>query len=238
MKVVVTGGSSGLGREICMLLAAKGHKVLFSYFRNKEGAEELVRQYGCEAFQCNFSENQDVDSFCAKINEWKPDALINNAHAILEVKHFHRFTAEEVDAGFRSNVLPAVKMALACIRLFRKQKQGRIITTLSNNVVNRPGLGVSIYTAEKMYLLGLHRSWVTEFEGLNLQSFCVSPGMMMTNLMKASMDERQLVLLERSQPMGRFILPSEVAPTYVVLLETSTYANGSHIIVDGENYLV
>ena len=82
MNILITGGSSGLGKAIVLLLAKiNGHKVFFTYNRHSEEAEAIVRDtHTVIAVKCDFANADDISRLEEAIPTFDLDVLINNAY--------------------------------------------------------------------------------------------------------------------------------------------------------------
>lgn len=233
MKVLVTGGSSGLGAAITRGLSQHGHQVAFTYFRSADKARALVAELpGASAHRCDFGDADSVAALVAAIPDLAPDALVNNALAGLEKRLFIKSSGAAHLEGFRNNVMPTIEVTRAAAAVMRARGQGRIVTILTDYLLGAPPTGLSAYVASKAYLASLSRSWATELVRYGITAHTVSPSFMRTDL-TADTDERVIEQLQERHPLRRLVEPAEVAEAVAFLLVGSPQLNGCDIVLNG-----
>lgn len=233
MKVLLTGGASGLGEAITRALASHaGWKIYFTYCHSSENAKQIQSEFSNTVpFRCDFNKASDVSALCKQLEEWELDVLIHNAYNGTYIDaHFHKTDLQRFQKDFETNILPVVELTQAAIRHFRDQKRGRIITVLSSALLHTPSIGSSVYLAGKAYLATLTKLWAVENEKFNIRSISVAPDFMETSLTGA-MDDRLLEQLRAQQPLGRFLTTQEVAEVISHLSSTDQIINGQMLEV-------
>lgn len=233
MRILITGGASGLGREITLLLAQnKEHEILITVNNSVLKATELSSEHSNISFiKCNYTVQDDLNALFEKVALFKPQVLINNAFTGFQKKKFDKLPIESFQESFEKNISPVISLTQHCIKAFKKEKYGKIITILSSAILNHPPIGWSIYTAEKNYMLSLSKSWSTEYKSYNITSNSISPSFMMTNLNK-DMDERVIENMINSHPLKELLPPLEVAKTVQFIIDASQHLNGTNIILN------
>lgn len=237
MKVIVTGGASGLGEAITRQLCADGHEVLFTYCNSGVKARTLTDEnVNAHAVRCDFSNDQDIAELSEKILSFDPDGIVHNAiSGKIPAIHFHKSDISVFSEGFKTNVLPVIRITQAALECFRKKKSGRIVTVLSSYVVGQPPIGLSAYVAEKNYLLSLTKSWAAEYARFGITANCVSPTFMRTP-QNAEVDERVIETMIANHPLKRLLTPEEVAVSVARLLGSGPEINGTNQVINaGEN---
>jgi NAD(P)-dependent dehydrogenase (short-subunit alcohol dehydrogenase family) len=233
VRILITGGASGLGEGITRRFCAVGdNTVFFTFSKSSAGAADIVAQYpGSEAIACDFTDDASLARLLARIPELDIDVLVNNAIASMQTKHFHQSDPDGFFSSFAANVMPTLRITQQAIKGFRKKKSGRIVTVLSSYVVNRPPVGLSEYVANKAYLQSLSHSWAVENARLNITANCVSPSMMRTAL-TFGVDERQIDDAIAGHPLGRLVTPDEVADAVLFLAQASAHINGVNMLIN------
>lgn len=228
MNILVTGGASGLGKEIVEALAKIGNNnILFTYSNSFSESQDLEGKYdNVNAVKCDFRVIEEVESLCDRLVEFKIEGLINNAFSgSFLTKHFNKIDSEMFVDDFHTNIIPVLKITQASIAIFRKNKFGRILTILSAALIGNPPVGSSIYVANKAYLEKLSKVWAHENIRFNITSNTISPSFMQTNL-TSSFDERIIEQMVNSYPLKSLLTPKEVAGFLINLMDSSSHLNG------------
>ena len=157
---LITGGSRGIGRAICLELARRGAAVAVNYAGNSQAAEETVklcRALGveAEAFQADVSDPAACDALVTAVKErfGRLDILVNNAGISRDGL---LMTAKEEDftKTLDTNLKGAYFCTRAAAKVMLRQKYGRIVC-LSSVVGLRGNPGQTAYAASKAGVLGL-----------------------------------------------------------------------------------
>ena len=146
MNILVTGGSSGLGKAIVEKLASDSDNVVyFTYNRHVNVAESIDNSYSnVHSIQCDFSDTVSIANLLSGLDGWDLDVLIHNAYAgKAEGVHFHKQNVAEFRNSFEINVLPVILITQKVLEIFRKKKSGKIITVLTVFLFNKPPIGSS-----------------------------------------------------------------------------------------------
>jgi len=234
MNILITGGSSGLGKAIVTALSVFSENVIyFTYNKHSEEAENIIFEKGnVFAIKCDFTNYLDVVELEKTITTLDLDVLINNAYVgSPQDTYFHKTDSEFIQRSFENNILPTIKITQSAISGFRKKKYGKIINILTAYLVNLPPLGFSIYTANKAYLQQLSKSWNSEYSKFNITSNCISPEFMQTNF-SSFVDDRIVEQMQTGHPLKRLLTPEEVAEAVLYLVNSSQQVNGVNIVIN------
>ena len=235
---VVTGGSRGLGRAICLELARGGANVVFCYAGNETAAAES--RAACEALgaqvltvRCNVADSGEVKALIdtAVQSFGRIDILVNNAgitrDGLLMIMKDAAF-----DDVIATNLRGAFLTMRAAARYMVKQRYGRIIN-LSSVVGLRGNAGQVNYAASKAGIIGMTKSLAKELAGRNITVNAVAPGFMETD-MTASMAENARDAALAAIPMGRMGSAEDAAYAVAMLAdEHAGYITGQVLAVDG-----
>lgn len=235
MTILITGGASGLGEAITRLLAESvENKVYFTYNKSDKKALEIELQYkNTTSIKCDFSNEAELKSLLEKIEIMDLEALINNAHCSrINQVHFHKISRENFLNDFTQNVIPTILITQEVLKMFRKNKSGKIITILSSALANIPPLGYSVYVANKAYLEKLTKVWASENSKFNITSNSISPSFMQTAI-NDDVDERIVEEIINNSPQKKLLTCNEVADTVMFLLSASCHINGVDILMNG-----
>lgn len=237
MNILVTGGSSGLGRAIVEKCAGHGNNVYFTYNSKQNAADELMSDYpDVHAIQANFHDPNSVRRLVAQIPTLDVDVLVNNAYAgTPQGTYFHKTPIEDFEQSFQINLLPVIRITQACISVFRAKKFGKIINVLTSYLLDLPPMGFAVYTADKAYLQQLSHCWCKENAKFNITSNCVMPEYMQTTF--ATVDERIVEQMEQAHPLKRLLQPAEVADVIVSVMNASQQLNGVAIPINAARHI-
>lgn len=235
-KVVLTGGSSGIGKEINVFLLEKGYEVLFTYCHSESSAKEIENRFpNAKAFHIDFTSEEQMADFLAEIENFDPDILINNYYSGSFIDtYFHKTEAEKILADFKNNVMPTLQITQKSIHLFRKKKMGRIINILSSSMIS-PAIGTSVYNSNKAYLLQMNKSWAIENVKFGITCNSVSPSFIPTDFHK-DMDDRMKEMIVSGYPLKDKLEGGDVAHIIELCINGGKHFNGNHLFVDASHY--
>lgn len=239
MNIIITGGSSGLGKALVEACAASAeHQVLFTYCRHEDEAQALAGKYAnVRAVQVDFTDEASVGLFVQRLADEQVDVLINNAYAgTAQGVHFHKTAPDDFSKAFHDNVMPVIRITQACAQSMRKRKFGKIINIITSYVMDVPPTGFSVYTATKAYIRQLSKSWSKELGRFNVTSNCILPDYMQTDFGKV--EDFQLEQMKEAHPLKTLLQPEEVAGIIVSLLGASQQFNGVEIPINAAQHMM
>ena len=237
---VVTGGSRGIGRAVCIQLAKQGCNVVVNYCHGEAAAAETVALCKAEnanavAVQADVSTAEGCKAlFEQAVNAFgRVDILVNNA-GITRDNLILRMSEEDFDAVLNANLKGAFLCCKEAARRMVRQRWGRIVNLSS--VVALRGTGGSCevhYSAAKAGLIGLTKSLAKELAGRNITVNAVAPGLIETD-MTAALPEAVRAEMAKGIPAGRAGKPEDVANAVAFFAaEQSSYLTGQVLCVDG-----
>ncbi len=235
---VVTGGSRGIGRAVCLELAEGGANVVLCYAGNEAAAQETaqaVEALGAKALavRCDVSDAVQVDALVKSAVEafGRIDILVNNA-GITRDNLLMRMSEADFDAVVAANLKGAFLCMKAASRLMLKQRYGRIVN-LSSVVGLRGNAGQVNYAASKAGVIGMTKSLAKELASRGVTVNAVAPGFIETD-MTAALSEAARSAAQGSIPMGRLGGPEDVARAVGFLAsDDAAYVTGQVLAVDG-----
>lgn len=235
---VVTGGSRGLGRAVCLELARGGANVALCYAGNETAASETVT--ACEALgakalavRCNVADAGEVKALmnAALQSFGRIDILVNNA-GITRDGLLMMMKEDDFDAVISANLKGTFLCMKAVSRQMVKQRYGRIVN-LSSVVGLRGNAGQVNYAASKAGVIGMTKSLAKELAGRNITVNAVAPGFIETD-MTAALPEAARAAALGSIPMARLGAPEDVARAVSFLAsDEAAYITGQVLAVDG-----
>ena len=236
---LVTGGSRGIGRAICVRLAEDGNDIVFNYRSGEAEAEETKRL--CEeknvrvlAVKADISSSAECEKLikgAAEFGDGKIAILVNNA-GITRDGLLGRMKDEDLDAVLDINLKGTFYMMRGVSKLMLRAKYGRIIS-LSSVVGVMGNAGQVNYAASKAGVIGMTKSLARELASRKICVNAVAPGMIATD-MTNSLSDAAKEKINASIPFGEIGNPKDVANVVAFLAgDQSSYITGQVICVDG-----
>ena len=238
---LVTGGSRGLGRAVCLKLAVQGWPVVINYQSNAAAAEEtkrLIEEQGGQAELLRFdvSKKEEVE---AALDQWEASheaayiaVLVNNA-GIRRDNVMFMMGDEEWHSVLDTSLNGFFYITRRLLKhMMPRRRGGRIV-----NMASLSGLkgmaGQTNYSAAKAALIGATKALAQEVAARGVTVNAVAPGFIDTDMTKDLPQEE----LKQLIPVGRFGRPEEVAAAVAFLVsEDAAYITGEVISVNGGLY--
>jgi len=205
LRILVTGGSRGIGKDICDKFIKEDHEVI------APTREELDL-------------SQPISFIPDKI-----DVLINNAGINLIDSVFDGENYEEI---MQVNYFSPLRLFKLCLPHMKKQNYGRIIN-IGSVWVDYAKSGRSGYSASKNALHSLTKSITSEYGAYNILANTVSPGFFITDMTLQNNTEEAIKELRSKIPVGRLGYTNEVADLVYFLTIRNSYISGQNIVIDG-----
>ena len=238
---LVTGGSRGLGRAICLGLAREGARVAINYRHQQQRAAELAElirsSQEAQALPVpgDVSNSDDIRSmFDLSETELGPlDILVNNA-GVWPQARVQDITEEDWDRTFAVNLKGAFLSCREAVRRWLAAgRSGRIVNVSSAAAFLGATTGHAHYAATKAGLVNFTVSLARELAGQGIAVNAVAPGMMRTEMAREALDAGEQQYLQRI-PLGRIGDPAEVANVVVFLASgRASYMTGATVDVSG-----
>ena len=237
---LVTGGSRGIGKAICLRLAAMGYNIIINYTSNDEEAlktQALIKEKGVDAqlmkFDVSVTADADthIETWIKEHTEDTISVLVNNAGirkdnllVFISPEDWHRVLNITVD-GFYNVTRHVVKSMLS-------KRKGRIV-----NIVSLSGLkgmpGQTNYSASKGAIIAATKALAQEVGKRGITVNAVAPGFIKTDMTQDINEADYKAMV----PMNRFGEPEEVAGVVAFLVgNDSSYVTGQVISVNGGLY--
>lgn len=232
-RVLITGGTGGIGKATAIALQDAGFRVAVNYFINDEEARNLTAEYGINTFKwdvrdfyaCRDGVKNVEDNFGGSV-----EVLVNNA-GITRDGFLHKQTLQNWEDVIGTNLNSVFNMSHAVIQQMRDNKFGRIVNISS---VNANGMaGQTNYSASKAGIVGFTKAAALENAGLGITFNAVAPGYTKTEMvMKIAPDILEKIVSKI--PAKRLAEVSEIASIICYLAsEEAGYINGAVIDVNG-----
>ncbi len=246
---IVTGAGRGIGREIALLAAAHGARVVVNDVggalsgegRDAGPASEVVSEIRSRGGEAVASTDDVADWESAQrivrtaVESFgRLDAVINNA-GILRDKIFHQMSVQEFDAVIRVHLYGSFHVSRAAATVFRQQESGAFVhmTSTSGLIGN---IGQANYAAAKMGIVGLSKSIALDMARFNVRSNCISPSAFsrMIETVPGQSPQQQAAFLEMRKRKTR---PEQVAPLAVFLASDAAQEVNGQVIGSRGNEL-
>ena len=235
---IVTGGSRGIGRAICLELARQGADIVFSYAGNTAAAEETCSQIQALGGKARAIQGDVADAAAVQtlvntaVQELGGvDILVNNA-GITRDGLAMTLKEEDFQAVVDTNLKGAFLCMKAVARPMMKARRGRIIN-LASVVALRGNPGQINYCASKAGVIGMTKSLAKELGSRGITVNAVAPGYIETD-MTAALPESARQSMLATVPLGRPGQPEDVARAVAFLAsDEAAYITGQVLCVDG-----
>jgi 3-oxoacyl-[acyl-carrier protein] reductase len=236
--VVVTGGSRGIGAVLVEGLLEAGYRVS-TCSRKRTGQIDRLsadQRYSGRLFwaPCEVGDPGQADQFFDAVTAWHPGiwGLINNAGVAGEgiLATFPNVDSERI---LRVNLLGALEMARAALRVLLSQDTGGRVINISSIIGSRGYTGLAAYSASKAGMDGLTRALAREVGRRGITVNSIAPGYMKTD-MSSSLRPDQLAQIVNRTPLRRLGEPKDVlAAAEFLLSDKAGFITGQTILVDG-----
>lgn len=241
-NALVTGGSRGIGRAICIRLAAMGAHVHINYVRNPEAAEEtrqaiLAAGGTADVLAFNVADTAQTEDAIKQLikNAGSLDILVDNA-GVTRDGLMARMKEDDWDTVLDTNLKGAFICAKAASRAMMKKRWGRIVN-ISSVIGFSGNAGQVNYAAAKAGMQGLTKSMAREFASRSITVNAVAPGYIVTDMTSALAEEIQ-EKIKAEIPLASLGTPEDVAGAVAYLVgEDSAYITGQTIHVNGGMYM-
>jgi 3-oxoacyl-[acyl-carrier protein] reductase len=240
-KILVTGGSRGIGAGIVQHLASLGAHVAFTYSSNQTSAEKILSDLknpeNHMMVQMDVSSQESMEKAISTVLEkfQTLDGLVNNA-GITKDQLILRMGLEDFDQVYNVNLRGAFYCAKLVLKPMLKARKGSIVN-ISSVVGHTGNPGQTNYTATKAGIEGFSRSLALELASRNIRSNCVAPGFIESDMTHELTDEQKEKMFSRI-PLGKVGSAQDVANAVAFLLsDSSSYITGHTLHVNGGLYM-
>jgi 3-oxoacyl-[acyl-carrier protein] reductase len=226
-SVLITGGSSGIGRATALRLAGAGHKVAVT-FRTSTPPEGVL------GIKCDVTQPESLEAAFAEAEAAHgPVEVLVCSAGVTADQLLVRMTPELIEHALTTNLVAPILGARLAARKMMMKRFGRIIF-VSSVVGMRGEAGQVNYAASKSGLIGAARSMARELGARGITVNVVAPGLTDTGMLNATIGPEKAAAKAAEVPVPRIGRPEEVAATIEFLAsDDAAYITGAIIPVDG-----
>ena len=235
---VVTGGSRGIGRAICIELAKQGANIVVNFSGSEAKAKAVVEEIEALgpkaiAVQADVADSTSVDGLMKQALEefGSIDILVNNA-GITRDNLLMRMKEQEWDDVIDTNLKGVFLCTKAVTRQMMKQRAGRIINISSIvGVAGNPGQ--ANYVAAKAGVIGLTKTTAQELASRNILVNAIAPGFITTEMTDALPEALKESMLKQI-PLAKLGQPEDIAKAVAFFAsDSASYITGQTLHIDG-----
>lgn len=232
-RVLITGGSGGIGAAIVQAFAQKGCQVAFTYNKNRSAAEVLAKETGAFALFVDLENTENIRSTVANATSLLGgiDILVNCA-GISQIMLFTDLSDGDIARMVQINLTAVMTLTQAVIPDMVHRHSGRIVNI--GSMWGKTGASCEVhYSATKAALEGFTKALAKELGPSGITVNCVEPGVIATP-MNATLNEEALQGLIDETPLMRLGTPSDVANAVLFLSsDQASFITGQILGVDG-----
>ncbi len=235
---IVTGGTRGIGKAICLLFALEGARVIANFSKDDRIAENLLDEakangLGLELYKADVTQPHQVKDMVENISaRWgRIDILVNNVGLVRD-NFLMLMSEDDWDALMRANLTALFHCSKAVIRKMIAQRSGKIVNISSISGILGTS-GQTNYAATKGGMISFTKSLAREVGPFNIRVNAVAPGLIESEVV-SKMPREKMEAVIKSTSLGRMGRPEEVARAVLFLAsESAAYITGQTIVVDG-----
>lgn len=232
-RVLITGGSGGIGSAIVRAFSQDGCQVAFTYHQNRSAADALSNETGATALIVDMENTEAVRATVQKAieNLGGIDVLVNCA-GISQIKLFTDLSDNDIARMVQINLTALMTVTQAAAPYMIRNHSGRIINI--GSMWGKTGASCEVhYSATKAALEGFTKALAKELGPSGITVNCIEPGVIATP-MNAQLDEETMQALIDETPLMRIGTPSDVADAVRFFAsDTASFITGQILGVDG-----
>lgn len=210
-SILITGGSSGIGKETAKQFIQKGATVVITG-RDEIKLNQVAAEIGAIPLLFDISDLNMIDDMAEKsisLLGGKIDVLVNNA-GIGTFPKVGEISIEDLQSVYTTNVFGLTLLTQAIVKTFKKQHYGNIIN-IGSTASQKGFVGGSIYAASKFAVRGMTQSWQAELRKFNIRVSLVNPSEVATAFADPNRAEREV--------MDNKLGPEEIAHAIIAVVE-------------------
>jgi len=236
-KIIVTGGSSGIGLAVVRALTAAGHTVDVlarrspAEFAEIEDAPEVAGYHSADVTALDETAAKETAAKLTAIAEERDglDVLINNA-GVMQYENAEGATAESIALHLDTNLAAPIRLSAAAVAFMKEREQPGLIINIASVAGLKATPKLAVYSASKAGLVQYTRSLAAECAGDGIRAVAVAPGAVQTDLTNRVM----FAMIEKAMPLGKLQSAEEIAGLVTWLVsDEAANVTGAVFSVDG-----
>lgn len=236
---LVTGGTSGIGKEIAKQLLIHGAKVIINYAHNEENYEKTKNDFAeyedkVLFIKADVSNEDEVIKMFEKIEIL--DYLVNNAGTNID-SYIENCNIQDFKKVLEVNLVGKVICTKHAISLLKNSKTPSVVNIASRLGI-RPCMEASAYCSAEAGVINFTQTSALELSKYSIRVNAVSPGLTITPLAIQGWTKQEIAEQKETNPLKRLGEPIDIAKTVLFLLsDNASYINGENISVTGGSIL-
>lgn len=235
---LVTGGTSGIGKEIVKELIENGCKVITCYSNNEENAEKLITEINSEnlfVLKCDVSNETEVINMMNKVQEQfgNIDYLVNNAGTFID-NMIKDFNIDDFKKVLDINLLGKV---ICTKHSYPIMNEGGSIVNISSHLGVTPCAESPAHCSAAAGIITFTKATALEYSDKKIRANCICPAFTPTPLSLRGWKQEEINQKLSETPLGRFATPEDTAKLCLFLLsEDSSFITGENIWINGGRF--
>lgn len=228
-RVVITGGSRGIGAATVRKFTAAGDQVYFLYEKSTEMARQLEQETGAVGIQCDITQENAVNQAFQQISP--VDVLVNNA-GIVDYNPINWVSAETFRRIMDVNVMGMFLCCKAALPGMLQRQKGAIVNLSS--MWGRVGSSCEVaYSTSKAAVIGMTKALAKELGPSGIRVNAVAPGVIQTDMVR-NVDPEVMEELRQETPLEQLGKPEQVADAiWYLASEQASFVTGTLLDVSG-----
>ena len=234
--VLITGATSGIGRDIAAKFARGGWNIIYHYYSSEKRANELEKviknlNVNCHGLKADLSLEDQIQDFANKLEKFSIDAIVNNAGTYMVNKCFSELTVDEISKTFMVNVFAPMIITGKLFIGMKERRFGRIVN-ISSIAAKYGGSSYSMhYGCSKRALEGLSKTLAKEGAEYNVLVNTIRPGVIDTDFHeKFPKNMEQRINMIPCKKMGT---PKDIANMVYYLVSDNNYITNEIVAISG-----